>query len=122
MDEALGQPNREDADRHEGDAEERVDGTEIRAPRPSRDREAQHEVRGVKEEQHEKENELIFVPFPPMAPAVAGPDRAGHECQRAEDHALMNRNVTLEVRLLVSLPEHAQGLPAAPREACVSSE
>src|SRR6266581_5293599 len=88
----------------------------------SRIREAQHEVRSVEEEEHEKENELVFVPFPPMPPAVAGPDRACHERQRTEDHTLVNRDVTLEVRFLVSLPEHAQGLPAAPREAGVCGE
>jgi len=34
----------------------------------------------------------------------------------------VNRDVALQIRVLVAFPEHAQGLPAAPGEAGVRSE
>ena len=62
------------------------------------------------------------MPFPPVAPAVARPDRPRHQRERAEDDALVNRDIALEVGVLVALPEHAQRLPAAPGEAGVRGE
>src|SRR5207247_3434607 len=98
MDEPCRQADREDAHWHERDAEQRVDGAEVCPARSWWNREAQHEVRRVEEEQHEEENELVLMPFPPVAPPVACPDRARNESERPEDDTLVNRDVALEVR------------------------
>ena len=71
----------------------------------------------VEEEQHEEEDELVLAPDPPVAPAVLRPDRARHERERAEDHALVDGDVALEVGALVALPEMPERLPASPAEA-----
>src|SRR5206468_10179965 len=96
---------------------ERIDRTEVCAARPRGHREAKHEVRRIEEEEDEEEHELVLVPLPPVSPAVARPDRSGHERQRSEDHSLVNRDVAFEVGVLVTLPEDAQRLPPTPGEA-----
>ena len=122
MDELLRQPDREERDRDQHDAEQRVDRAHVRARAPRLEREAQHEVRAVEEEEHEEQHELVLAPRPPHAPRRARPDRAGQQRQRAEDHALVDRDVALEVGALVALPEHAQRLPGAPAEAGVGGQ
>ena len=70
MDEVVGEPDREEADRDQRDAEERVDRAHVRPRRPRVDREAQHEVGRVEQEQDEEEHELVGAPRPPDAPAI----------------------------------------------------
>src|SRR5438034_340960 len=80
------------------------------------------EVRGIEQEQNQEEDELILVPFPPVSPAVTGPDRTGEERERAEDHALMDCDVAFQVGVVVPLPEYEESLPPAPREAGVGGQ
>ena len=91
VDEVLGEPDREEADRDQRDAEERVDRRDVRAARPFLDREAEHEVGRVEEEEDEEEDELVRVPDPPVAPRRLRPDRAGGERERAEDRSQVDR-------------------------------
>src|SRR5207302_9375554 len=122
MDELLGEPDREEADRYQDDAEQRVDGAEVRALRSRVDREAKHEIRGIEEEEHEEENELVLAPQPPVTPRDLCPDRAGDEDEDAEDDALMDRDVTLEVGVWIALPEVNERLPGAGCEAGICRE
>ena len=89
---------------------------------PAIDRVAQHEVRAVEEEENEEQHELVLAPRPPHAPRRTRPDRAGDERQRAEDDALVDRDVALEVGALVARAQIAQRLPRAPAEARVRRE
>ena len=118
----LREPDREEADRDQHDAEERVHRAEVRALRAGVDREAEHEVRRVEEEEHEEEHELVLAPEPPVPPRDLRPDRAGDQHERAEDHALVNADVALEVGVRVALPEMDERLPRAEPEAEVRRE
>src|SRR5207244_10085942 len=69
-----------------------------------------------------EEHELSPAPDPPVAPANPCPERSRHERQRTEDHALVDRDVALEVGARTALPEVAEGLPGAPPEARVRGE
>ena len=122
VDEVLGEPDREEAHRDQDDAEERVDGAEVRPRRPVLDREPEHEVRAVEEKEDEEEHELVLAPEPPVAPRDLRPDRARQERERAEDDAEVNRHVALEVGAGPPLPEMEEGLPAAPAEADVGGQ
>ena len=115
----LREPDREERDRDQHDAEERIDRAHARARHARLDREAEHEVRAVEEEQHEEEHELVLAPRPPDAPRGLRPDRAGDERQRAEDHALVDRDVALEVGALVARAQVPKRLPRPPAEARV---
>src|SRR5438132_74709 len=55
------------------------------------------------------------------SPAVR-PDRPREGRQRAEDRSLVDRDVALQVELLVAAPEHEQALPGAETEAEVGRE
>ena len=119
MDEVVREPDRKEADRNQDDTEERVHRAHVLALLPRLERVAQHEVRGVEEEQDEEEHELVRAPRPPDAPRRLRPQRARDEREHAEDHALVDRGVALEVGARVALPQHAQRLPRAPAEADV---
>jgi len=54
-----------------------------------------------------------------VTPAVTRPDRAGDERQRTEDHALVDRDVALEIGVVVPLPQNPERLPSAPGKAGV---
>ena len=66
----LRQADREERDGDQHDAEERVDRAHVRACRARVDREAQHEVRAVEEEEDEEQHELVLAPRPPDAPGA----------------------------------------------------
>ena len=112
VDDVLGEPDGEEADRHEHDPEERVHGGDVRAPRPLLDREAEHEVGRVEEEEDEEEHELVLAPEPPVAPRGLGPDGAGGERERAEDRALVDGDVALEVVALLLRQSRSSALYA----------
>src|SRR5207248_10873193 len=105
VDEVVREPDGHEADRDQRDAEERVHGREVRATRTGFHREAEHEVRGVEEEEDEEEDELVGAPDPPVAPGDLGPDRTGYQGQGPEDHALVDGDVAFEVGSVTPLPE-----------------
>src|SRR6185503_17645733 len=83
---------------------------------------AEHEVRRVEEEQDEERDELVRAPGPPDPPRGSRPDRAGDQRQRAEDDALVDRRVALEVGAGGARAQMRQGLPGAPTEARVRGQ
>src|SRR4029450_13250410 len=89
---------------------------EARAPRAFLDREAEHEVRGIEEEQDEEEHQLVRVPGPPDAPRGLRPDRPRDQGQSAEDRPLVDADIALEVVALVTLPQVEQRLQRTPPE------
>ena len=116
MDQLVRQPDRQEADRDQDDAEERIDSAHVRPRRAGLDRVTQHEVGAVEEEENEEEHELALAPEPPVPPRDLGPERAREQRQRSEDDALVDRDVALEVGARLSLPEVAKRLPRAPAE------
>src|SRR5689334_1895058 len=122
MDESLRQADRQEADGDQDDAEERVDGAEVRALRAGLDGEAQHEVGGVEEEEDEEEDELVLAPEPPVPPRDTRPDRAREEDEGAEDDPLVDGDVALEVRIRIALPEMPERLPGPGPEAGIGGE
>src|SRR3954453_9317349 len=57
-----------------------------------------------------------------MTPRDPGPNRTGQKGQRAEDDALVDRRVALQIRAWRSLPEVQERLAGAPGEARVRRE
>src|SRR5581483_6291103 len=119
VDQVLREPDRGKADGDEHDAEERVHRAQVCPLRAGLEREAEHEVRAVEEEEDKEEHELVLAPQPPMTPRDPGPDRAGQEDERPEDETLVDADVALEVGALVPLREMPERLPRAAREARV---
>src|SRR6266511_5276231 len=117
MDVVAREPDREEADGDQHDAEDRVHGGEVRPPRARLDGEPQHEIRRVEKEEDEEQHELLRAPEPPMTPAVPGPDRTGKKRHRGEDHALVDRDVALQIGTRLPFPEVEKSLPRAPTEA-----
>src|SRR5262245_37769599 len=122
MDEVRGKPDREEAHRDERNAEEGVDRRRARPAWAVLEREPQHEVRAVEEEEHEEEHELVRAPRPPDTPRGASPDRAGDQRERAEDGPLVDGDVAFEVVPLVATPQEEQRLDRSEPEAEVRRE
>src|SRR5439155_12585928 len=72
--------------------------------------------------QHEEQHQLVLAPKPPVPPRVLRPDRSGDEHEHAEDHALVDRDVALEVGVRVALPEMEERFPRAEPEAEIRRE
>src|SRR5207302_3769776 len=122
MDDVLREVDCEPADGNQDDPEDRIDRSDVLTPRPRLDRVPQHEIRRIEEEEDEEEHELVRAPDPPVSPPVTRPDRACDEHEHTEDHALMDRNVALEVCARLALPEMDERLPCAPPEPCIRGQ
>jgi hypothetical protein len=85
-------------------------------------REAQHEVGAIEQEEHEEKDQLALAPEPPVSPRDLGPERARQQRQRAEDDALVDRDVALEIGTRLPLPEVAERLPRPPAEKGVGGQ
>ena len=57
-----------------------------------------------------------------MTPADLRPEGAGDEREQPEDDALVDRDVALEIRARLSLPEVEEALPGTPAEADVGGQ
>src|SRR5436190_7165885 len=116
MDQLVRKADREEADRDQDHSEERVDGAHIRPRRARLDRVTEHEVGAVEEKEDEKEHELALAPEPPVAPGDLRPKRPRQQRERAEDDALVDGDVALQISAGLALPEVAECLPGAPGE------
>ena len=124
VDVVVGEPDREEADRDQDDAEQRVDRARgSPACGPVLDREAQHEVGRVEEEEDEEEHELRSLHEPPDAPAGSSPrsSRSAASSRRRSRRGGSRRST--RGRSARAAPSTgAQRLPRAPAEARVRGQ
>jgi hypothetical protein len=103
-------------ERNHADPEQRIDRGEALPPRALVDRVAQHEVRAVEEEHEQERVQLLVAPVPPDAPRDLRPDRARDQHERAEDHALVDRDVGAQVVHRIPAHEVASRIERADQE------
>src|SRR4029453_6404757 len=82
----------------------------------------EQEVRRVKEEKPEEEDELPLAPEPPVSPAELRPERAGEQRHRAEDDAEVEGVVPRQTPPGLALPQMDEPLPGAPPETRVGGQ
>ena len=106
MDEVFGEPDRQERDRDQHDAEQGVDRRDAGPAGTVGQREAEHEVGRVEEEEHQEEHQLRS-PQLHQTPHDVCPDRAGDEGERPEDRPHVHGGVALQVEARFSRPEGA---------------
>ncbi len=93
VDEALGQPHREEVERDEGAGGDREDRGVAGLALAVLDRVAEGVVGRVEQEDDQEADQRRLVPDPPVPPGGLGPDRAGDQHAGAEDDRDVDRDV-----------------------------